>query len=287
VSRRAGGIVMRGEFDSLGSSHMVWSLADVVKINAKVFLGSLDVLVQYHFVGQFGGQGAESPQASDSLKRQVQQLLDEMSDPSFAMCRASAERMIENLNRGVPPAQIVHDATDLRGRLLDHFERSFVLALSDAEKRRFAPDAPLFGADVDERFPRASFDVAEAGKCLALSRDTAAVFHLMRVMEVGLFATTRALGIPDPIKPAQRNWGTMLRAVRDEIGRRPIGSWDDRAFFDGLFVSLEAVRSAWRNGTMHVDRTYTNDEAEDVFAAVRRFMLTLAARLDEDGRPAA
>lgn len=52
-----------------------------------------------------------------------------------------------------------------------------------------------FGAKVDgvfnDNFLRK--DIAEAGKCLALDRNTAAVFHLMRVAEVGLRALARKL----------------------------------------------------------------------------------------------
>ena len=69
--------------------------------------------------------------------------------------------------------------------------------------------------------------------------------------------------------------------------RSQAGQWSDRAFFDDAYVSLDAVRSAWRNSTMHVDAVYPKDKAEDIFAAVRRFMVTLASRLDEDGQPPA
>lgn len=48
----------------------------------------------------------------------------------------------------------------------------------------FANTQP-FGTVVAEKFPGAAYDVEEAAKCLALSRSTACVFHLMRVMEVG------------------------------------------------------------------------------------------------------
>lgn len=274
--------------DSAVFSRRVRSLADVLKINASVFLGAMDVLVQYHFVGQLQSNDAGHPDARASLREQIAGLLSEMGDPSFAMCKVSAERMIANIDQGAPVPQLVRDAFDLQGRLHDHFRSNFVLALSDADKRRFEPDQPLFGLDVDVRFPSASTDISEAGKCLALSRDTAAVFHLMRVMEVGVLAVARGLGIPDPVKPAQRNWGAVLAKIKAEMDRRSqAGQWLDRAFFDEAYVSLDAVRSAWRNSTMHVDAVYPKDKAEDIFAAVRRFMVTLASRLDEDGQPPA
>jgi hypothetical protein len=41
----------------------------------------------------------------------------------------------------------------------------------------------------------ASFDIEEAGKCLAFDRGTATVMHLMRVLEVGLKALAKVLQI--------------------------------------------------------------------------------------------
>jgi hypothetical protein len=88
---------------------------------------------------------------------------------------------------------------------------------------------------------------------------TAAVFHLMRTAEIGVRAVARCLGIPDPLKPAGRNWGSILVAVKAEMARRngvnpPAWSLpDDRQFFDEAHTSLDAVRNAWRNTTMHVD----------------------------------
>jgi len=74
---------------------------------------------------------------------------------------------------------------------------------------------------------------------------TAAVFHLMRTAEIGVRAVARCLGIPDPLKPAGRNWGSILAAVKAEMARRngvnpPAWSLpDDRQFFDEAHTSLD------------------------------------------------
>jgi hypothetical protein len=43
----------------------------------------------------------------------------------------------------------------------------------------------LFGKIVLDKFPRAKTDIIEAGNCLAADCNTAAIFHLMRVVEHG------------------------------------------------------------------------------------------------------
>jgi len=136
------------------------------------------------------------------------------------------------------------------------------------------------------------FEVDEAGKCYTLGRATACVFHLMRTMEIGIRAVARSLSIPDPIKDAERNWGKILEKIKTEIDRRsaakpPLWNGHDKVFFSETYASLDAVRVAWRNPTMHVENKYTEDEAEHIFIAVRGFMKKLCSRMDENGEPKA
>src|SRR6267154_3223207 len=130
--------------------------------------------------------------------------------------------------------------------------RLFVI---EAEKQRyFTPKAPLYGLDFEAKFISASFELDEAAKCLALSRPTACVFHLMRLMEIGIGATARCLSIPDPVKPAERNWGHILKNIWGGIERKWPTTADrakgDGALFESLHASLDAVKNPWRNATM-------------------------------------
>jgi hypothetical protein len=67
------------------------------------------------------------------------------------------------------------------------------------EKVQYFDQPHLFGEDVSDQFPSTILDIEEAGKCLAMSRNTSCVFHLMRVMEVGL--RTLAATLKDPRLP--------------------------------------------------------------------------------------
>lgn len=149
----------------------------------------------------------------------------------------------------------------------------------------YEPTASLFGDEVKNKFPASLFDIDESAKCLALGRYTACVFHLMRVMELSLHAVHKCLGLPQPLVGNDRNWGNILNAIRDNYKSR-------RAFaeiqtFQQLHARLDAVKDAWRNGTMHVERKYTKEDAETIYAMVRGFMMNVASRMDENGLPAA
>lgn len=96
-----------------------------------------------------------------------------------------------------------------------------------------------------------------------------------------------------PDEGSRAELGESPENIKKEVERRsttkPTAAWNggDRAFFEDVYVSLDAVRVAWRNTTMHVETKYTDDEAEHIFVAVKGFMKKLARRMDEDGEPKA
>ena len=139
----------------------------------------------------------------------------------------------------------------------------------------------LFGETVATRFPEAQHDVSEAGNCYALGLNTAAVFHLMRVMEVQLKAVASELGSPDPVKDAERNWGAILRKVRarlDALNNDP-ASKDRIEFHAEVYTLLGAVKIAWRNPVMHVEAKHDEQDARRILDAVKGFAQYLASGL--------
>lgn len=204
---------------------------------------------------------------------------------------AEVERHLDEMKKG----WIYQDFLRLcYERIVDRLEDELALVnlyALDAERAKyFEPKDPLFGKQFQIAFASAAFELDEAGKCLALGRSTACVFHLMRLMEIGLTATALCLSISPPNKAGNRNWGAILRSISDAMNAKSqAGTWtnNDKALFAEIYASLEAVRTAWRNATMHVENKYMEDEAEHIFVAVRGFMNKLASRCDETGSPPA
>ncbi len=169
------------------------------------------------------------------------------------------EHVLEHLLRTV-------EAT-LRSRVM------LVLSLDD--QRLYHDHMPLFGYDVFKKFPDAERDISEAGKCLALDRTTATVFHLMRAMELALRAL--ALKLEATItKPSGEflPWLAIVGEVKKKIDAMPVGSAKDD--WTEIHNLLWGVGKAWRNTTMHPAMTYTSEDAETIFDAVKGFMRHLA-----------
>jgi hypothetical protein len=197
--------------------------------------------------------------------------------------------------KGVPtrvkPELLAQMFDELGHRIIDELKGRFIFLMSGEEAELFEPPAPVFGMDVAGRFSTIAYDAEEASKCRALERSTASAFHSIRCLEAGIRALSRCLQIPDPTRASERNWGMMLKKIKDEIDRRwPSASCrisGDGEFFDNAYAALAAMQNPWRNATMHLDQKYTPDEAKHIFEIVCGFMKVLAFRMDEDGLPLA
>jgi hypothetical protein len=149
-------------------------------------------------------------------------------------------------------------------------------------QERFQPffEQPnLFGDTVFANFPSANEDIYEAGTCLALERGTACVMHLMRVLEVGLAALAKTVGVP-----SQTDWGAYIRKIQNELDARTKVAGKrsaDEQFYAEAAESFDRLRRAFRNPTMHADKSYSPERAEEILVAVKAFMVHLSGRISE------
>jgi len=142
---------------------------------------------------------------------------------------------------------------------------------------------PLFGESVSSAFPSSAFDVTEAGNCFASGRYTASVFHLMRVLEIGLRVLAEKFGIAADHK----NWQNVIGEIEAKIKQmasdpnRPSDWKDQQEFYSQAASHLLILKDAWRNYTAHVRGKYTGEEAHLLVLNTREFMQRLAKRLSE------
>jgi hypothetical protein len=85
--------------------------------------------------------------------------------------------------------------------ILHESKTRVALTIPPEKLELFEQKEPLFGKDVAEKFNSAVFDIRESGKCLALGRATACVFHLMHVLEFALQAIHACLELEVPDNP--------------------------------------------------------------------------------------
>lgn len=157
--------------------------------------------------------------------------------------------------------------------------QSKLIAMGHTEASFYEDAVGKFHLDVVVNFPSAIVELDEAGKCFALGRHTACVFHLMRALEVPLQALAKKL-LPDDPKP---NWDPILKKISSELElphqqRRIKGDVD---FYANVASHMHAVKIAWRNRVMHVDQFMSEDRAKAIFDAIIGLMNHLATQISE------
>jgi len=168
---------------------------------------------------------------------------------------------------------------ELKNRLRDELTQSHFMHIPNRNVEYYQSGLP-FGKEATRKFPKATEDIDEAAKCFAVGRNTVCVFHLMRVMELGVQSLGKKLGIS---KPTEKEWQAILNDVNGAIKKlsnppTPITAKQKKARngYAQAAVYLENVKNAWRNDVMHPKATYTNEEAEEVFRTVKVYMQYLA-----------
>jgi hypothetical protein len=147
----------------------------------------------------------------------------------------------------------------------------------------------MFWKNIVDAFPHAFADIDDAAFCYALERDTACVFHLMRVVEHGLRALAKKLkvtltdkGKRIPIEYA--TWQKVIEAINSNIEvAHKLPQSTKRAeqleFYSDLADHCSYMKDVWRNNLAHTRKRYIREEALLTIRRVFGFMDLLAKRL--------
>jgi HEPN domain-containing protein len=221
-----------------------------------------------------------------AMKRGLMNMIREFEECGLPHTADQLKRIVMSLEGGyiTDYPDVAPFLPEVMNRLEDECKRKFVLSI-DGDHSKYYSHAQLFDSSDDNvpkvsaQFSSANEDIAEAGNCLACGRPTACVMHLNRIVEVGLKALAAALG-----SAPQNDWGKYLSKIDEELQTRMKASGSrttDEQFYAEAQLTCDSVRRAWRNPTMHVDKTYTEERAEEILIAVRSFMRHLATKLHD------
>lgn len=170
---------------------------------------------------------------------------------------------------------------ELFGRLEDEMKRSFWSLNSDEVDYYIRPRKGWEA--VIERFPATVDDVEEARKCFALSRYSAAVFHSLEVVEIGLIELGTFIHVTDP----HSGWTAIANRLQKIVSKK----YEDRddferqnfPFLEQLQGTVEALKNAWWNKISQaqgklvlMSKDFSAEIAEEILFATRAFMRRLA-----------
>ena len=161
---------------------------------------------------------------------------------------------------------------------------------SDVSNTDRRDPSPLW-LNIWKMFPIAKTECEEAIYCYALERNTACVFHSMRVAEIGLRALARRMKVKLP-KNKKLEWAQCQEVLRemsnktDTIARTAkAGPAKDELleFYNGAIGQFYGFKDEFRNQVMHLRKAYDEFEAASAVTRVRDFMGKLSRRINEKG----
>jgi hypothetical protein len=194
--------------------------------------------------------------------------------------------MILNVTNSTPNFSVIvsHLGQIVNSLWLELFARKFLFIQQN--KVRFFEQEKLFGDKVYAAFPSASFEIREAGSCIAADLNTAGVFHLMRAVEIGLRSLAIHLKAVKKSEIEHLQWSTIIEQIESKI--RPFKTMPKSKkksaaleFYHGVMGEFYAFKDVWRNNVMHTKRNYNAHDALAVYSHVESFMQRLAENISE------
>jgi hypothetical protein len=173
------------------------SLWDLVmeEFDARKFLELWTPVIGWHIARKnlvaYGAEGHTSDGIirtgeGDDFYGKIKVLADFLRAHDLELSTDRADLILTKMVAGVHMSELEQDIGNLNGRIRDEMKRRTLLIMASKHRQLYAQPEPLFGEKVFDKFTDSADDIAEAGKCLALERPTAAVFHLMRAMEAAV-----------------------------------------------------------------------------------------------------
>jgi hypothetical protein len=251
------------------------SLMELLRFEAEAYcrltglLGQL--LTHFQSARQLSTVGLRiSDDAYKSLGGTIGEMARQVDKLELSSAKKHFQRMQVTINShpdSINEEWVARNLFDFVGRIVDDLEDRLFLNVPTSQAPLYLQASPPFGEEVNNHFPVAE-DVSEAAKCLALNRTTAAVFHLMRVMEIAVQRFGDKLGVT---LVAEKNWQVILDQINSAI--KAMNHKDPKTkAYAGAASHLYNVKVAWRNEVMHPKQTYTFEEAKAIFDNAKTFM---------------
>lgn len=267
---------MSTDRESLFEPGKLWSLWDMLQIEAKPFLKAVTALTslstlirESRIIERAGMDEIVGAASAKPFRNQLKDLRKAAEAFQATVTQGEVEFILKRLSqttwREVEPlidGVIRVFAKEITGAKL--------FALDTGAAAYYARASEVFGEVTVTAFPKAEYDLEEAGKSLAVARNTACVFHLMRAMETALQGICASIGVVN----VDKRWGFLLTDIDNAV--KTMSDEHERSRWSLARTNLWHVKETWRNDTMHPGDKYTDAEAREVMDAVKVFLRSLA-----------
>jgi hypothetical protein len=209
------------------------------------------------------------PAAAISFQALLQDIQRECLALGLTSAHEMASRRIEKAQPNTYDAMF-GDLDHLDGALTSDLTKEAVFRIPP-ERKGYFEQTDLFGPEVAAAFPSCARDIQKAGSCYALELEDACVHHLMLVLERGLQALAKEVGVT---KFDHSSWHTVITNVNTAMNGLPRGPQLD--FFREVNAQFGFLKVAYRNHSEHAhDDPYDMVKALHILNNTKSFMQAL------------
>lgn len=259
-------------------SGKLWSLWDMLELKARPFVKAVHAIG--YMVAMINVMHDHRPELREQVmgskvrpdfRREMKVLRDSALTLGASSTSREAGHILKRLRReDFQWVEFSHLLEGLSRMLTGEIQEAKLFVIEPSKVGYYNLAAGVFGMEAVVAFPKAEYDLEEAGKCLALARNTACVYHLMKAMETVLQALCERLGMTN----VDKRWGFLLADIDQAL--KGLRESDSKAAWSLVRTNLWHVKETWRNDTMHPGDKYTDAEAAEVLEAVRVFIRSLS-----------
>jgi hypothetical protein len=276
----------------LGNPNRLINFLEMLKFQAEHFCRASSLLGQFYMDVKNGKSpvGMSWEVIASELGLMEKLCVDLSLTATLAQIRRVKKLWFEGNIERVGIQFFAQQVIEIQTRLNDELAAEMIVILKPRNAEYFTAFSPDTGnlpateleqtwVPVFKAFPSIKYDTLESLKSYALGRNTAAVFHLMRVLEIGLGTLGSVFGV----SLAHTNWGPAIDQIESKIRdmhKDPV--WkalpdckDQQEFYSQSASHFGVLKDAWRNYTAHARGKYDEQEASDVMTSVRAFMQKL------------
>jgi hypothetical protein len=165
--------------------------------------------------------------------------------------------------------------------------KSKLFVFIPSHRQKFMQPRHFMAEGTKEAFPKAREEMANAGRSHAVGIHTAAVFHCMRAVEIGLRTMAIALDVKVgevPLELADQE--AVIRGIESKINgmkdrKKTAEKDDDLNFYSQAAMQFRYFKDGWRVRTAHTRATYEEGESLSVLEHAASFIDDLSKRLKE------
>lgn len=193
---------------------------------------------------------------------------------------------LENKKMVVSCGEMRDNLRELRRRCEDEFKDAFFLHLDPAQSAMYQHPDKDWGT-VGSRFYKVKYNIEESGKCFALERYGAAVFHVLQVAEYGVIQIAELMELGGD-KPGWAQLKRLQALIAEPYPKRTPLAQTHSKFLEAVLHLAVIVKDNWRHKLDHVDNQivwvdtdFSPLVAGEIISATRAFMRKLATDLPQ------